>query len=70
MLLRLVRREPDEKLAEVLVRVDGQYAVLLPVERLTVSESDLLFGLSICAAALADGGASPLGWEPDLSELR
>ena len=39
-------------------------------ERLTVSESDLLFGLSICAAALAAGGASPLGWEPDLSELR
>ena len=39
-------------------------------DRLTVSESDLLFGLSICAAAAADGGASPLGWEPDLSELR
>ena len=39
-------------------------------ERLTVSESDLLFGLSICAAAAADGGASPLDWEPDLSELR
>lgn len=38
--------------------------------RLTVSESDLLFGLSICAAAAADGGASPLDWEPDLSELR
>ncbi|RRF89335.1 MAG: phosphatase [Coriobacteriaceae bacterium] len=40
------------------------------VDRLTVSESDLLFGLSICAAATAEGTANPLGWEPDLTPLR
>lgn len=40
------------------------------VDRLTVSESDLLFGLSICAAATAEGTANPLGWEPDLTHLR
>lgn len=40
------------------------------VDRLTVSESDLLFGLSICAAATAEGTANPLGWAPDLTPLR
>jgi len=40
------------------------------VDRLTVSESDLLFGLSICAAATAEGTANPLGWEPELTPLR
>lgn len=40
------------------------------VDVLTVSESDLLFGLSICAAATAEGAANPLGWEPDLTPLR
>ncbi|MGN0075886.1 MAG: phosphatase [Parafannyhessea sp.] len=39
-------------------------------DRLTVSESDLLFGLSICAAATAEGTANPLGWEPELTPLR
>lgn len=38
-------------------------------DRLTVSESDLLFGLSICAAATAEGTANPLGWEPDLTPV-
>lgn len=36
-------------------------------ERLTVSESDLLFGLSITTAAAVDGTKSPVGWRPELS---
>lgn len=36
------------------------------VNELTVSESDLLFGLSITVAAAADGTPSPVGWRPDL----
>ena len=39
-------------------------------DRLTASESDLLFGLAICAAAAAEGQAGPLGWTPDLATLR
>lgn len=39
-------------------------------ERLTVSESDLLFGLAICAEAMRLGGESPLGWRPRLAALR
>ncbi len=35
-------------------------------ERLTVSESDLLFGLSIVAAATVEGAPSPVGWRPTL----
>ena len=38
-------------------------------DELTVSESDLLFGLSIVAAATYAGTASPLGWRPELSLL-
>lgn len=38
-------------------------------DELTVSESDLLFGLSIVAAATLDGAASPLGWRPGLTLL-
>lgn len=33
---------------------------------LTVSESDLLFGLSLTVAATADGDPSPVGWRPQL----
>ncbi len=33
---------------------------------LTVSESDLLFGLSLTVAATADGTPSPVGWRPQL----
>lgn len=36
---------------------------------LTVSESDLLFGLSICAAAAAQSEPSPVGWYPQLAPL-
>lgn len=39
-------------------------------DRLTVSESDLLYGLSIAAAAAAEGQAGPVAWEPRLSALR
>ncbi len=36
---------------------------------LTVSESDLLFGLSITTAAAVAGEKSPVGWIPELSSL-
>lgn len=38
-------------------------------EVLTVSESDLLFGLSITAAAAAEGRETPVGWVPTLASL-
>ena len=38
--------------------------------QLTVSESDLLFGLSLTIAAAAQGEASPVGWVPTLAALR
>ncbi|MBR3318592.1 MAG: phosphatase [Atopobiaceae bacterium] len=38
--------------------------------KLTVSESDLLFGLSITAAAAANGEPSPVGWRPELGAFR
>ena len=38
-------------------------------DELTVSESDLLFGLSIVAALTLDGEPSPLGWKPELRPL-
>ena len=37
-------------------------------DRLTVSESDLLFGMSIVAAATLDGAESPVGWKPRMSQ--
>ena len=37
---------------------------------LTVSESDLLFGLSIVAAAMLDGRESPVVWKPTMRPLR
>jgi exopolyphosphatase/guanosine-5'-triphosphate,3'-diphosphate pyrophosphatase len=37
---------------------------------LTVSESDLLFGLAICAAAAAEGKEAPFGWKPALAVLK
>jgi exopolyphosphatase/guanosine-5'-triphosphate,3'-diphosphate pyrophosphatase len=37
---------------------------------LTVSESDLLFGLAICAAAAADGAGAPFGWKPRLAVIQ
>ncbi len=36
---------------------------------LTVSESDLLFGLAICAGCVAAGEVTPFGWGPRLSRL-
>lgn len=39
-------------------------------ERLTVSESDLLYGLSIAASAAEEGEPGPVAWEPRLSSLR
>lgn len=39
-------------------------------DRLTVSESDLLFGLSLTAAATRAGADSPVIWKPALRELR
>ena len=39
------------------------------VDRLTVSESDLLFGLSLVADATAEGKPSPIGWHPELFAL-
>jgi exopolyphosphatase/guanosine-5'-triphosphate,3'-diphosphate pyrophosphatase len=36
-------------------------------DRMTVSESDLLVGLSIACAAAVDGLPSPIGWAPSLS---
>lgn len=38
-------------------------------ECLTVSESDLLFGLSVVAAAAVAGGDSPVGWLPTMAPL-
>lgn len=38
--------------------------------KLTVSESDLLFGLSIVCEAAASKKASPIGWLPELFALR
>ena len=38
-------------------------------EELTVSESDLLFGLSIVAALTLDGNESPVVWRPELRPL-
>jgi exopolyphosphatase/guanosine-5'-triphosphate,3'-diphosphate pyrophosphatase len=35
-------------------------------DRLTVSESDLLFGLSITTDAAASGASSPVGWTPEI----
>ena len=37
---------------------------------LTVSESDLLYGLSLSAAAAANGIATPVSWTPQLFSLR
>jgi exopolyphosphatase/guanosine-5'-triphosphate,3'-diphosphate pyrophosphatase len=38
-------------------------------DRLTVSESDLLFGLALTMAAAAEGEKTPVGWTPSLSQL-
>lgn len=38
-------------------------------ETLTVSESDLLVGLSLVSAATLDGADSPVAWEPELAAL-
>ncbi len=38
-------------------------------DRLTVSESDLLYGLSITVAAACEGAPSPVSWDPQLSNL-
>lgn len=35
-------------------------------DELTVSESDLLYGLSLTVAAAAEGSPSPVGWAPEL----
>ena len=40
------------------------------LDRLTVSESDLLFGLALVADATAAGEDSPIGWHPELFSLR
>ncbi len=40
------------------------------VAELTVSESDLLYGLSLATAAAADGTEVPVPWEPQLFSLR
>lgn len=40
------------------------------VERLTVSESDLLFGLSLTTDAVANNKVSPVGWRPELFALK
>ena len=34
----------------------------------TVSESDLLYGLSLTVAAAVEGSASPVGWEPQIGD--
>lgn len=39
-------------------------------EQLSVSESDLLFGLAITTDAAACGKSSPVGWQPQLFALR
>lgn len=38
-------------------------------DRLTVSESDLLYGLSLTVDAVCEGRPSPVSWEPNLSAL-
>ena len=38
-------------------------------DRLTVSESDLLFGLALTAAATVADEKSPVGWTPTLTAL-
>lgn len=38
-------------------------------DELTCSESDLLFGMSLVAAATFDGAPSPIGWRPELALL-
>ena len=40
------------------------------VDRLTVSESDLLFGLALVTDAATSGAPSPIGWRPELFSLR
>ena len=40
------------------------------LDSLTVSESDLLFGLAICAGAAADGAVAPFGWRPQLAVIQ
>ncbi len=40
------------------------------VDELTVSESDLLYGLSLATAAAAEGAEIPVPWEPQLFSLR
>ena len=42
---------------------------ILGFDALTVSESDLLFGLSISAAAAKEGVESPIAWQPTLAAL-
>lgn len=37
-------------------------------DELTVSESDLLYGLSLTVAAAVEGGPSPVGWVPGYAE--
>lgn len=39
------------------------------METMTVSESDLLFGLAICAAAAVEGGEGVIGWLPTMARL-
>ena len=39
-------------------------------DKLIVSESDLLFGLSLAASAAACGEAAPVAWWPRLSAMR
>lgn len=38
-------------------------------DELTVSESDLLFGLAICAGRAQEGRETPVGWTPSLTRL-
>lgn len=38
--------------------------------QLTVSESDLLFGLALVGSAALEGANSPIGWRPPMSSLR
>ena len=47
----------------------GEFMKATGFDVLTVSESDLLFGLAITAAAAATGEKSPVGWIPELSSL-
>ena len=38
-------------------------------DRITVGESDLLFGLALTVAAVHEGRPSPVGWKPELTHL-